>query len=346
MTGQTNHKTTDDAIHNKDHITLNKLTNLNKSFLIKHADESTSDDIFPTLKRPLPMSIKKVNLHQENDVKKDIIPKSIFPPTFSSRLVHKIPPNFTTSQLNPAVTDFFPKSDLGNSPPPVIEDEKTSSTISPSNSTSNTAEKIILNNSTNSTNLADVTKNTTFFDVTNNQSNSSLVTQQVTYIPLNQTTFNSIQTNKTFLNNQSDSTVDSTNQTLVTEKTLSSNETLTTNQTLPNTINNTERMSLEFNQSNIEPINITEKTTFFKSNQSNNKPINITEITPSLKSNQSNGDPLVASWRQYFPSFFPFTPSQNTNQENSQLRADQGKSKYDVTAPLNPGHTEEIKMGE
>ena len=350
MIGHTHHKTTDD----KDHITLNKPTNHNKSILTKNADESTSDDIFPTLKRPLPSLNKKAivtsNSHQENDVKKDVIPKSIFPPTFSSRLIHKIPPNF--SQLNPVVTDVFPKSDLNDNPSPLKgvdqPEDKTNLTVSPSNSTFNIADTTLLNNTTEITNsTADVTKNSTLSDVTNNQSNSSLVSQQVTYIPLNQTNFNSTQTNivnNTLLTNQTDSTDSSTNQTLA------------TNQTLPYTVDSTAK-SLQSNQSNIQPINITETTPLLKSNQSNIEPINITGTTaflklnqtnfepmnntetPSLKSNQSNTDPLVASWRQYFPSFFPSSPSQNTNQENSQLRAD-------VIGPTNPGHTDEIKMGE
>ena len=441
MTGNTRHKTTDDFhIHQhniiKQHVTLNKETNLNKFTLTKH-DESTSDDIFPTLKRPFirPKLNKKAsvmsNSHQENNIKKNIIPKSIFPPTFSSRLINTIPPNFSASQLNPVAMDIFPKSDISFNTPfskvyqPEVTNPKNS--VSPSNQ--------------------------------NNQSFSSMIPEQVTYIPLNQTFFNSTQpitTNNTLpslLTNQSDFTfnldhsIDSTNQTLTAFQTftkqindtetipsllsnqsnhepinnaetipslqsyqsnhepinnaetipslqsnqsnhelinnaetisslqsnqsnhepinnaetipsLQSNQSnhepinnaetipsLQSNQSNHEPINNAETIpSLQSNQSNHEQINNAETIPSLQSNQSNHEPINNTETIPSLQSNQSNPDPLVASWQQYFPSLFSSSPSQNTNQKNSQLRADQGKSKYDVT--VNPGQTQEIKVGE
>ena len=426
MTERTRHKTVVED-HNA-HLTI---TSTDKSILAKPA-ESTSDDIFPKNNRPFihPVSINRtfvVSKGQLNDVKKDVIPKSIIPPTFSSQLINKIPVNFPASQLNPTSADIFSKSDLSYDAPsskveepfnsfptastPLYQSNSTNATTPIINDTTlNTPDTTpIMNDTTSNTtdttpiiidtrsNTTDTTPNTT--DTTPNTTDA---TSNTTGAPSNNATSNMIDPPTTSSDTTSTLTTTNATDTPVTDNitltysTLTLNETNTTFNTTNTLLNSTESLmtgnaSLEINdvitnqslpslipeqvtyiplnQTNFEshqPVNAYDTlpslltnqsdiisysnnsigllTNSLTTNQTLDKAINGTDMTSSFQTNQSNSDPLVASWRQYFPSFF--SSSKNTNQENSQLRADQGKSQYDVTGPVNPGQTQEIKIGK
>ena len=106
------------------------------------------------------------------------------------------------------------------------------------------------------------------------------------------------------------------------------------------------------------PINTTQLQAIVLNNQSlptnstvvrSKLPMNFTQALPSLVLNQSFSEPMSASWRQYFPSYFPTNEkdtSKLSNQQASSVLADQANAKYDVTKNTIPAQTHEVKVGK
>jgi hypothetical protein len=200
----------------------------------------------PLAPLPAPVLSQTKASHELNNIKKDVIPKSIFPSTLTSTMVNKMPPITTGNSLEPALSqDTSPK----------------------------------------------------------------------TFMPLS-------------INNQSDSQIPVTFQSRA--KTNQSESLVRSN--LP--VNTTQLQSTTLNDHS--------NTTVVRSNL----PITFTEALPSLILNQSQNEPVSASWRQYFPSYFPANDTDASNQQANFISADQANAKYDVTKNTIPAQPNEVKVGK